>query len=628
MIDFEVVTLSRFEKEKNKKLFFLFKSIFSILTQSLTIQLMKRFARMTILLLFSVSLFLSSAKPAAALDLSFFTNLFSTQRNVDKTIDAVVKSQDEGIPSHESFVDDNTQNLQSSLFLTLNGPPASALANLNEEQQRIVYERYGRGVIGEVTNAMAALYTPPASTRTYIADVMESAHIIPQAQAQGLGFSSLDPILETWKVFRNVAYMFFVIAFLAIGFMIMFRAKLSGQTVVTAQQAIPGIIISLIFVTFSYAIAGFMIDLMYLLMYLMIGLFQPIGGTDSLNKNFIELGMSLITGEGGAQTGAFQTVNDAVQNFSKATIGTGLVRDAFTWVGGITLGLIVSIAILIAVFKMFFELLKTYVALMVSIVTAPLMLMIGAIPGKNNFFTWIKILIGNLMAYPTVLMAIIIYEIFTRQDTVTHAGFLPPYLLGAGEGSVIITLVGIGIILIIPDLIKEVKKIFGAEGGIWEQLAGKMMAQAGEGAPIGARIAGAGVGLAGGGLLGLERGFRKTRGIENWRDRLSIVGQYARRGLGDGMASGTRFGGSMAAAVGGKTPAALGFVEKGIDTAGQHFDEPKVLERLSKGQNWLGLGGEEKELTFQQKLNIANAERQQAFKEKHGGELKDLKNKK
>ena len=38
---------------------------------------------------------------------------------------------------------------------------------------------------------------------------MESAHIIPKAQAQGLGFASLDPILEGWKQFRNVAYLFF-----------------------------------------------------------------------------------------------------------------------------------------------------------------------------------------------------------------------------------------------------------------------------------------------------------------------------------------------------------------------------------------------------------------------------------
>src|SRR5690606_25281628 len=89
----------------------------------------------------------------------------------------------------------------------------------------------------------------------------------------GLGFSSLDPILDTWKAFRNVAYLFYVIMFLVIGFMIMFRQKISSQAVVTAQQALPKIIISLIAVTFSYALAGLMIDAMYLIMYLIVGLF-------------------------------------------------------------------------------------------------------------------------------------------------------------------------------------------------------------------------------------------------------------------------------------------------------------------------------------------------------------------
>jgi hypothetical protein len=40
---------------------------------------------------------------------------------------------------------------------------------------------------------------PPANTQTYIADVLESARIIEPAYAQGIGFSSLNPILGIWK---------------------------------------------------------------------------------------------------------------------------------------------------------------------------------------------------------------------------------------------------------------------------------------------------------------------------------------------------------------------------------------------------------------------------------------------
>ena len=252
---------------------------------------MTRFTRMLSLFVFSLSLFLGAVNSVSAQRsmsdeaIGIFRRNSNIEENLAKTINAVVKSESEGLPSSESFVDSNLGSLQTSAFLFLAGPPDSVTASLSEEEKRIVYQRYGNGVIPEVSNAIAALFNPPASAQTYLADVMESAHIIPKAQAQGLGFSALDPILNVWKIFRNVAYLFFVIIFLIAGFMIMFRQKISGQAVVTAQQALPGVIVALIFVTFSYAIAGFLIDLMYLLMYLMIGMFQPTGGTSWISKD-------------------------------------------------------------------------------------------------------------------------------------------------------------------------------------------------------------------------------------------------------------------------------------------------------------------------------------------------------
>lgn len=409
---------------------------------------------------------------------------------------AVVDSDDEGVASRESHTSGSVDDLSTKFLLITAGPPASGLAGLNEEEKRIVYERFGRGLIGDVGQTITALYSPPASARAYIADVMESAHIIPQAQAQGLGFASLDPILETWKVFRNVAYLFFVIIFLVIGFMIMFRQKLGSQTAVTAQQAIPGIIVALIVVTFSYAIAGFLIDLMYLLMYLMIGLFNPPGGTEQLNKNFIQFGIDLVVGS----NGAFSTMNDTVQNFADSIIGTGGVQAVVGMIGGLTMALIVSIAILIGVFKIFFELLKSYISIIIAIATAPLMLMLGAIPGKGNFAGWLKTIIGNLMAFPTVLFALILYEMFTQHD-LSAGGFLPPYLIGRGSGGAILALVGIGIVLIIPELIREVKKALGAEGGIWETLAGNMGTNFRENYKTGVRY-GLPLAYGGGGVLG------------------------------------------------------------------------------------------------------------------------------
>src|SRR6185369_5532352 len=123
------------------------------------------------------------------------------------------------------------------------------------------------GAIGTTLNMTSlALTNPPVSSREYIADLMQTVgHPFAQtAYAQGLGFSSLSPILGLWKIFRNIAYFFFIVIFVFIGFMIMIRSKIGSQAAVTVQQALPKLVVSLILVTFSYAIAGLLLDLMYL----------------------------------------------------------------------------------------------------------------------------------------------------------------------------------------------------------------------------------------------------------------------------------------------------------------------------------------------------------------------------
>jgi hypothetical protein len=498
LIDFEVV-------------FEVMRVCFASRSMMLQYTSMKRFAKFLALGLYVVMLLIGSTRSVAAQTVGIgdavtagatvgaYSSRSSLEKNVSKMVEAVVDATDKGVPSLNNNVDDTSLSWQTSFFLSIGGVSENSLAlsNLTEEQKRIVYERYGGGAIGAVGTGIAALYTPPASSTTYIADLLHSAHIIPQAQAQGLGFAALDPILETWKVFRNVAYLFFVLIFLAIGFMIMFRQKIGGQTVVTAQQAIPGIIISLIFVTFSYAIAGFMIDIMYLLMYLLVGLFNPSQGTGILDHDIFGAIWRILIGEGEISS-IFSSVGDAVGQLTGSFAGdlVGDLGDALGWLAGITAALVVGVAIVIAAFKIFFELLKTYISIIISVATAPVMLMLGAIPGQNNFFKWLKGLFGNLMVFPTVLMAFIIYDMFTQQQSasggVGQGGFIPPFLPGRGAGNAIVTLVGIGILLVIPEIIKEVKKAFGAEGGIAETLAGAALSQAKEGLPLSSRVIGVG----------------------------------------------------------------------------------------------------------------------------------------
>lgn len=123
------------------------------------------------------------------------------------------------------------------------------------------------GALGLTTNAIASLYNPPTSSVEYLANIGESIGISPKsAYAQGVegsGNNVIKPVYALWQVMRNIAYVAFILIFIAAGMMIMFRQKLNPQTVIGIQQALPGLVIGLIMVTFSYFIAAFIVDLTF-----------------------------------------------------------------------------------------------------------------------------------------------------------------------------------------------------------------------------------------------------------------------------------------------------------------------------------------------------------------------------
>lgn len=334
------------------------------------------------------------------------------------------------------------------------------------------------GAIPTTSNAIAAVYkNAPASGQTYVADLLHNMKIGPAqpayAQVGGLGFAALEPILGAWKQFRNIAYMFFIIITLVIGFMIMMRQKVGGQAAVTAQQAIPNVVIALISVTFSYAVAGFMIDLMYVFMYLMAGLFSDTVNSDAITKNILELGFSLFV-DGNVFGNSYEAVGSFVEN----ALGGGGAAEIAKVVTGLSFAIIIAFAYLFAIISLYFELLKTYVSIIINIVLSPLLLMLGALPGRNDVFQdWVKSLLGNLVAYPVVLLLVILHKLLTS-GTAADGGFLPPYLMGRGNGGAITTLVGLGVMLIAKDLVVQAKKSVNPKGsGIFEQF-GSALSQA------------------------------------------------------------------------------------------------------------------------------------------------------
>lgn len=410
------------------------------------------------------------------------------------------------------------------------------------------------GAMGGLAHLIGNMYTNPAAhTGVYVADVLESANIAQPAYAQGLGFAALDPVLEIWKTFRNIAYMFFVVIFIVIGFMIMFRQKISGQTAVTVQQAIPSVVISLIFVTFSYAIAGFMIDMMYVVMFLMLAIFKDVGilnaadgspivnfltnasTTDIIDWNIFQLGGALIG-----------RVNNFGQNYTfieealKSVTDSVLLQNLGAFGGGLTISLILIVAMLIGMIKLFFELLRSYATVVLAVVVAPLMLMVGAIPGKNAFMPWLRTIVGNLLPFPTVLMGMILFLIFNSASISGGAGFAPPFLLGAsgGTGNVLAYMMGMAIVLALPEIVKKMRDSVAPQQGFGELIMKSAADRFKEGQskiPVVKNITGPGAIARGAGRVGLGA---VGAGLG------AKVG-YDRSGTGRGAAAGALIGGGI-----------------------------------------------------------------------------------
>src|SRR3989344_4691619 len=266
--------------------------------------------------------------------------------------------------------------------------------------EAMLYDRLpGGGALGGLGTVLVALYTnPPTSTGEYLASVGEGLGIKnAYAQNIGSGGSSGDavikPVLKLWQVSRNITYIAFILVFVAIGFMIMLRAKISPQAVVTAQSALPGLVIGLILVTFSYFLSALIIDLSFIGMNLVVFLFRDIPtavqnpaqiGADvsvfALFKSFVLNGTHL--------NSLVLPVKDAFQ--SSIGIFQPGMPNIFGWaVGGVVGGVIgilvmfiVLIAILIQMFRLLWELISSYIAIFVTTIFAPFIILSSSLPGR------------------------------------------------------------------------------------------------------------------------------------------------------------------------------------------------------------------------------------------------------
>lgn len=493
------------------------------------------------------------------------------QENIASPALETVKTNSYSAPNTNSDVPRNLHTYSQNVLIEVMAAVACQLSGIDPTTSdgrclspdpktgKIGYAQKGGGAVGFMSNMITMLYTPPAHTSQYIQSLAQNFGISKKAYARiifedgdntgslpdtttNTGFSALSPIMNIWTAFRNIAYLLFVLVFVIIGVAIMLRLKIDPRTVMTIQNQIPKIIIGILLVTFSFAIAGFLIDVMWIAIYLFYNVFQGIPGVDvaSLTPQHLVglsplgaagslggighiawdgggavkdiftnslldspggtligkiLGGIIGAGVGGAASGIVGKLGGIIgggigaaagggPNPITAAIGkqlgevvavagagalgfgvggTGIGKSILGTLGGLIAFLIIYIALLWALIRVWFVLLMAYIMILLDIVFAPFWVIGSIIPGSKVSFTgWLRSMLGNLAAFPATLVMFLLGKTFMDTFTSNTAGqFVPPFIGNPGDTKSFGAIIGLGIILTIPGVVKMMRSVFG-----------------------------------------------------------------------------------------------------------------------------------------------------------------------
>jgi len=350
------------------------------------------------------------------------------------------------------------------------------------------------GLVGKVTCPSGRLGYVPPKTRSeslvtkvnlfpssnislvhYLKNFGAKLNLIPEAKAQGFGFRfAANTVQNFWRAVRDLAYLLLAIVIVITAFMIMFRVKLSPQTVISVQSVLPKIVMALILITFSYAIAGFLIDMMYVVLGLLaVFLTSPPG--NGISKDSWQTMFTTFTQRGTIGLIVWYWVWwifaawSASLQFSGALIGNfvALILMAIIWI-------ILVIVLAIASFKIWWMLIKTYVNILLLIIAAPLYIL-GGVIGVGGLGAWVTAMVSNLAVYPMVGLLLVLAFVFlaTPLGGVSLLPFAPnpqyiisganawdpPLTFGSGAVELIMVFVSLFIIMLIPKVAEIIKSV-------------------------------------------------------------------------------------------------------------------------------------------------------------------------
>lgn len=400
--------------------------------------------------------------------------------------------------------------------------PSGKCLGVNPETGKIGFmENGGGGAIAVVTKMMIFTFDIPISTHDYTSYTASNFGIVKSSFAQNVsaGFNGLSPLLPVWVAFRNVIYVLFVIAFMVVGMGIMFRRNIDPKTVMTVQNSIPRVIIILVLVTFSFAIAGFLIDMMYLAMYLLYGIVNSVEGVNIPGLNPTNLAGSTPFGATGsfgsgipgiaydASRGLGSQISAIFDNGVGNTIGgviagvmllplvilsgpagwiggalslvglgggiAGLGNEVLGLVGGVIAFLIIVIAIISALFRLWIALIKSYLFILIDVAIAPIWIAGSLIPGSPwTIGSWFRHILKYILVFPLTfamfLLGTAITQLFSAIPDDTSI-FAPPFIGNSLNPKHLGSLLGLGLILMLPEVINMVQSIIKAPENKFQQ---------------------------------------------------------------------------------------------------------------------------------------------------------------
>lgn len=257
-------------------------------------------------------------------------------------------------------------------------------------------------------------------------------------------------IATLWGASFSIAMIMVVIVLIISGFMVMFRTRISGQLVVSVSMALQNVVLASIMSLASFALGAFFVNLSKALILIIANLFIMVVWSNLGSDNPI---VKLFNAEVG--TFAITNINDPFGLFAKAmvvlfagdvasfvasiatnvkTMG-GIVGTTFGLGGGasalasvalavdklifysgvqivsvpmyLLVRAITAVVLLTASIRIWWAAVKTYIAMVIDVIMAPIVFIFSSIPGKSTAVKdWLLKMFRNSITVPIMFAAV------------------------------------------------------------------------------------------------------------------------------------------------------------------------------------------------------------------------------